>query len=86
MTQEDKLTQTSTLTDVTKALQGTYSSNKTETYNETILKNLCFVYAITDTMVSLHSHDDFVFNGEVVSKNANKLSLKQGDLLIYFIK
>lgn len=86
MTQEDKLTQTSTLTDVTKALQGTYSSNKTETYQETILKNLCFVYAMTDTTVSLHAHDDFVFNGEMVSKNANKLSLKQGDLLIYFIR
>ena len=86
MTQEDKLTQTSTLTDVTNALQGTYSSNKTETYNETILKNLCFVYAITDTMVSLHSHDDFVFNGEMVSKNVNKVSLKKGDLLIYFIR
>ena len=86
MTQEDKLTQTSTLTDVTKALQGTYSSNKTVTYQETILKNLCFVYAITDTMVSLHSHDDFVFHGEVVSKNVNKVSLKKGDLLIYFIK
>ena len=46
---ENKLTETSSLNDVAKAIQGTYSSNKTETYNETILKNLCFVYAITDT-------------------------------------
>ena len=83
---ENKLTENSSLNDVAKAIQGTYSSNKTETYNETILKNLCFVYAITDTMVSLHSHDDFVFNGEMVSKNVNKVSLKKGDLLIYFIR
>lgn len=86
MTQEDKITQTSSLTDLTKALQGTYSSAKTLTYQETILKNIVIVYAFTDGTVSLHSHDDFVFKGENVSKNTNKVTLKQGDLLIYFTK
>ena len=86
MTQQDKVTQTSSLTDIAKALEGTYSSTKTLSYQETILKNLCIVYALTDTTLSLHTHDDFMFKGENVSKNVNKVSLKKGDLLIYFVK
>lgn len=86
MTTEDKITETSSLNDIAKALQGTYSANKTLTYQETILKNLCIVYALTNTIVSLYTHDDFMFKGEIVSKNDNKLSLKKGDLLIYFVK
>ena len=86
MTQQDKVTQTSSLTDIAKALEGTYSSTKTLSYQETILKNLCIVYALTDTTLYLHTHDDFMFKGENVSKNVNKVSLKKGDLLIYFVK
>lgn len=82
----NEIVETSTLPDIAKALKGTYSSSKTLTYQETILKNIVFVYAVTDSVVSLHSHEDFVFKGENVSKNVNKVILKKGDWLMYFTK
>ena len=83
---QNNITQTSTLADIAKALEGTYSSDSSEQYWSVTLGHLVILQALTDCVVSLKQHSEFYLEGKKVSKNINKINLKAGQLLMYYAK
>ena len=80
------ITQTSTLTDVTKAIEGTYSSESSEQYWSVTIGHLVILQALTDCTISLKDHCDFYLEDKKVTKSMNKISLKAGQTLMYYKK
>ena len=80
------ITQTSTLADIAKALEGTYSSESNTQYWSVTLGHLVILQALTDCVVSLKEHSDFYIEDKKISKNMNKINLKAGETLMYYKK
>ena len=80
------ITQTSTLADIAKALEGTYSSESNQQYWSVTLGHIVILQALTDCVVSLKEHSDFYLEDKKVSKNMNKINLKAGQTLMYYKK
>ena len=80
------ITQTSTLADIAKALEGTYSSESNQQYWSVTLGHIVILQALTDCVVSLKEHSDFYLEDKKVSKNMNKINLKAGQTLMYYTK
>ena len=83
---QNNILQTSTLTDIAKALEGTYSSESNEQYWSVTIGHLVICQALTDCVVSLKEHSDFYVEGKKISKNMNKVNLKAGQTLMYYTK
>ena len=82
----NEIVQTSTLADIAKALEGTYSSDSNQQYWSVTLGHLVILQALTDCVVSLKEHSDFYLEDKKVTKNMNKLNLKAGQTLMYYTK
>ena len=82
----NEIVQTSTLADIAKALEGTYSSESNERYWSLTIGHLVIVQALTDCAVFLKEHPDFYLEGKKISKNMNKVNLKAGQTLMYYTK
>ena len=82
----NEIVQTSTLADIAKALEGTYSSESNQQYWSVTLGHLVILQALTDCVVSLKEHSDFYIEDKKISKNMNKLNLKAGQTLMYYTK
>ena len=80
------ITQTSTLADIAKALEGTYSSESNAQYWSVTIGHLVILQALTDCVVSLKEHSDFYLEDKKISKNINKVNLKAGQTLMYYTK
>lgn len=80
------ITQTSTLADIAKALEGTYSSESNAQYWSVTIGHLVILQALTDCVVSLKEHSDFYLDDKKVTKNMNKVNLKAGQTLMYYTK
>ena len=80
------ITQTSTLADIAKALEGTYSSESNQQYWSVSIGHLVILQALTDCVVSLKEHSEFYLEGKKVTKNTNKVNLKAGETLMYYTK
>ena len=80
------ITQTSTLTDIAKALEGTYSTESNTQYWSVTIGHLVILQALTDCVVSLKEHSDFYIEDKKVTKNINKVNLKAGQTLMYYTK
>ena len=82
----NEIVQTSTLADVAKALEGTYSHESNEQYWSVTIGHLVIVQALRDCVVSLKQHSDFYLEDKKVTKNMNKVNLKAGQVLMYYTK
>ena len=82
----NEIVQTSTLADIAKALEGTYSSESNQQYWSVTLGHLVLLQALTDCVVSLKEHSDFYLEDKKISKNMNKINLKAGQTLMYYTK
>lgn len=82
----NEIVQTSTLADIAKALEGTYSSESNQQYWSVTLGHLVILQALTDCVVSLKEHSDFYIEDKKISKNMNKVNLKSGQTLMYYTK
>ena len=82
----NEIVQTSALTDLAKALEGTYSHESNERYWSVTLGHIVILQALTDCVVSLKEHSDFYLDEKKVSKNINKINLKAGQILMYYTK
>lgn len=82
----NEIVQTSTLADIAKALEGTYSSESNQQYWSVTLGHLVILQALTDCVVSLKEHSDFYIEDKKISKNMNKVNLKAGQTLMYYAK
>ena len=80
------ITQTSTLTDIAKALEGMYSSESNAQYWSVTIGHLVICQALTDCTISLKDHCDFYLEDKKVTKSMNKVNLKAGQVLIYYTK
>ena len=80
------ITQTSTLTEIAKALEGTYSSESNERYWSVTIGHIVICQALTDCVVALKDHSDFYLEDKKISKNINKVNLKAGQTLMYYTK
>ena len=80
------ITQTSTLADIAKALEGTYSHESNEQYWSVTIGHVVIVQALRDCVVSLKQHSDFYLENKKISKNINKVNLKAGQTLMYYTK
>ena len=80
------ITQTSTLADLAKALEGTYSSDLNTQYWSVTIGHLVILQALTDCVVSLKEHSDFYIECKKILKNMNKVNLKAGETLMYYTK
>ena len=83
---QNNIVETSTLTDIAKALEGTYSSEINDQYWSVTIGHLVLLQALTDCVVSLKEHSDFYLEDKKVSKNMNKVNLKAGQTLMYYTK
>ena len=83
---QNNIVQTSTLADIAKALEGTYSSESNAQYWSVTLGHLVILQALTDCVVALKEHSDFYLEDKKVSKNMNKINLKAGQTLMYYTK
>ena len=82
----NEIVQTSTLADIAKALEGTYSCESNTQYWSVTIGHLVILQALTDCVVSLKEHSDFYLENEKISKNINKVNLKAGQTLMYYTK
>ena len=82
----NEIVETSTLTDIAKAIEGKYSHESNERYWSVTLGHLVLLQALTDCVVSLKEHSDFYLDEKKVSKNINKINLKAGQILMYYTK
>ena len=82
----NEIVQTSTLADIAKALEGTYSSESNQQYWSVSIGHLVILQALTDCVVSLKEHSDFYIEDKKISKNMNKVNLKAGQTLMYYTK
>lgn len=83
---DNQIVQTSTLSDLAKALEGKYSSESNQQYWSVTIGHLVILQALTDCVVSLKEHSDFYIDDKKVSKNMNKVNLKAGQTLMYYTK
>ena len=83
---QNNIVQTSTLADIAKALEGTYSTESNTQYWSVTIGHLVILQALTDCVVSLKEHSDFYLEGKKISKNMNKVKLKAGQTLMYYTK
>ena len=83
---QNNIVQTSTLTDIAKALEGTYSSDVNTQYWSVTIGHIVILQALTDCVVSLKEHYDFYLEGKKISKKINKINLKAGQVLMYYTK
>ena len=83
---QNNIVETSTLTDIAKALEGTYSHESNEQYWSVSIGHLVIVQALRDCVVSLKEHSDFYIEDKKVTKNMNKVNLKAGQTLMYYTK
>ena len=83
---DNQIVETSTLADIAKALEGTYSHDSNAQYWSVTLGHLVILQALTDCVVSLKEHSDFYIEGKKISKNMNKINLKAGQTLMYYTK
>ena len=83
---QNNIVQTSTLADIAKALEGTYSSESNQQYWSVSIGHLVILQALTDCVVSLKEHSDFYIEDKKISKNMNKVNLKAGQTLMYYTK
>ena len=83
---QNNIVQTSTLADIAKALEGTYSSESNTQYWSVTLGHLVILQALTDCVVSLKEHSDFYIEDKKVTKNMNKVNLKAGQTVMYYAK
>ena len=83
---QNNIVQTSTLADIAKALEGTYSSESNQQYWSVTLGHIVILQALTDCVVSLKEHSDFYIEDKKISKNMNKVNLKAGQTLMYYTK
>ena len=82
----NEIVETSTLADIAKALEGTYSHESNQNYWSVTIGHLVLLQALTDCVVSLKEHSDFYIEGKKISKNMNKVNLKAGQTLMYYTK
>ena len=82
----NEIVETSTLTDLTKALKGTYSFELNIEYWSVTLGHIVILQALTDCVVSLKEHSDFYLEGKKILKNMNKINLKAGQTVMYYSK
>ena len=83
---QNNIVETSTLTELAKALEGTYSHETNEQYWSVSIGHLVLLQALTDCVVSLKEHSDFYLDNKKISKNMNKVNLKAGQVLMYYTK
>ena len=83
---QNNIVQTSTLADIAKALEGTYSTESNQQYWSVTLGHIVILQALTDCVVSLKEHSDFYIEDKKISKNMNKVNLKAGQTLMYYTK
>ena len=83
---DNQIVETSTLSELAKALKGTYSSDSNQQYWSVTLGHLVILQALTDCVVSLKEHSDFYIEDKKISKNMNKVNLKAGQTLMYYTK
>ena len=83
---QNNIVQTSTLADIAKALEGTYSTESNQQYWSVTLGHIVILQALTDCVVSLKEHSDFYIVDKKVTKNMNKVNLKAGQTLMYYTK
>ena len=83
---QNNIVQTSTLADIAKALEGTYSSESNQQYWSVTLGHIVILQALTDCVVSLKEHSDFYIEDKKLTKNMNKVNLKAGQTLMYYTK
>lgn len=77
----------SSLADVTKSIEGKWSSSNTETYWTVSVGRLCILQALKDNItVTLQPHCDFYFNNEIVYSTMNKVKLSKGDTIVYYLR
>lgn len=82
----DTITEKSVVYDLAKALQGQYGSEITEQYWSVTICHISITQALTDCTISLKEHPDFYHNGQMIPSAQNKIKLKKGETLIYYIK
>ena len=83
---DNQIVETSTLSELAKALKGTYSSDSNQQYWSVTIGHIVICQALTDCVVSLKEHSDFYLEDKKISKNMNKLNLKAGQTLMYYTK
>ena len=83
---QNNIVETSTLTDIAKALEGTYSSESNQQYWSVSIGHLVILQALTDCVVSLKEHSDFYIEDKKVTKSMTKVNLKAGQVLMYYTK
>ena len=83
---QNNIVETSTLADIAKALEGTYSHESNEQYWSVTIGHLVIVQALRDCVVSLKQHSDFYLESKKISKNMNKINLKAGQTVMYYTK
>ena len=83
---QNNIVETSTLADIAKALEGTYSTESNAQYWAVTLGHIVILQALTDCVVSLKEHNDFYLEEKKISKNMNKVNLKAGQTLMYYTK
>ena len=83
---QNNIVETSTLAELTKALEGTYSHDSNAQYWSVTLGHLVILQALTDCVVSLKEHSDFYLEDKKVTKNMNKVNLKAGQTVMYYAK
>ena len=83
---QNNIVETSTLTDIAKALRGTYSAESNEQYWSVTIGHVVILQALTDCVVALQEHSDFYLEDKKISKNMNKINLKAGQTLMYYTK
>ena len=82
----NEIVETSTLADIAKALEGTYSHESNAQYWLVTIGHLVILQALTDCVVSLKEHSEFYLEGKKISKSMNKVNLKAGQTLMYYTK
>ena len=82
----NEIVETSSLTDIAKALKGTYSTESNTQYWSVTLGHIVILQALTDCVVSLKEHSDFYLEDKKISKNMNKINLKAGQTVMYYTK
>ena len=82
----NEIVETSTLTDIAKALKGTYYFESNSQCWSVTLGHIVILQALTDCVVSLKEHSDFYLEGKKILKNMNKINLKAGQTVMYYSK
>lgn len=77
----DIVKENSSLSDIARALVGTWSYENNTQYAKVVLKNLVVIVPRVSCFVDLGEHSAFWYDGKLVSENTNRLKLSTTPLI-----